>query len=60
VLGGLVGALGSIASAAGTRFVRAYEFLEAALTAALARMAPSALRPACLPTVLLSAPRTVS
>ena len=55
VLGGLVGALGSIASAAGTRFVRAYEFLAAALTAALARMAHSALRPACLPTVMLSA-----
>ena len=55
VLGGLVGAMGNVASAAGTRFVRAYEFLAAAMTAALARMADSALRPACLQAVMLSA-----
>ena len=55
VLGGLVGAMGNVASVAGTRFVRAYEFLAAAMTAALARMADSALRPACLQAVMLSA-----
>ncbi len=54
-LGGLVGAMGTAASASGTRFIRAYEFLAAAACALLARAADGLLRPACLQPVLLSA-----
>jgi uncharacterized membrane protein YjjB (DUF3815 family) len=56
-LGLLIGWMGTLgaASRGGVRFLRAYEFLAAAVGALIVRLADGLVRPACLQPVLLSA-----